>query len=847
MKGVKIYCIIKMDNFTVIGREVIRAVKVKYDHETNTVHLTVRELTDRVCRGGDIGGGYGLSAEDGDLVHRRIADAASADTLTEVPLECEFELDGIIYRLSGRADLIHIGEDRDVIEEIKTVSGTFYGGADRMPASHVSQGVLYAYMWCRAENKQSAAVRITYEPKNEGRSRSFECVFDVSELKNETSGLLCRYARWAKYHLAREKNRSSELSKLRFPYTDVREGQRDFMTSVVKAARLGRRALIEAPTGTGKTAASLYPSFKSLGVGYVDRVFYLTQKSSTAEAAENALNVFLRNLPSLRSVTVLARDRICPYGKNALYPGAYCSADFCPRAKGHYDRVDGAISELIMKAGKCRHLTASAVAEIADKHNVCPYELSLDVSELCDVIVCDCNYVFDPKVYFRRYFAEGEENTHKSEKYLFLCDEAHNLTDRASAMHSASLGLSTVEKLMTLTDGIDPELTEALSALRDAIKSLRSLASETITEASDGTESGYAVESEPQTSICRLARDASELCGRLLREIRREKGVDDGKRRTHRKISHAYSELVDFASSADAFDKHHITFVEVFGGDIQCRHLCLDPSAHIDKALTRAHASVLFSATLQPPDYFMYALGIGKKGDALELPSPYDRDNLCLMAADRVSTRLADREASAGEIIEMISAMAEAKTGNYICYLPSYKYLMLISDAFASVATRRGFDVTVQKKNMTEAEREEFLSRFTESPSRSHVGFCVLGGLFSEGVDLPGDRLSGVVIVGVGLPQISAELNLRRDHFDRICERGHEFAYMFPGMNKVLQAAGRVIRGEDDRGVVLLVDDRFGAPEYRALFPDHWVNLRYVGDVRSEKRILSDFWRRKNK
>ncbi len=823
-------------------KEVIRAVEIKYDHETNTVHLTVRELTDTVCRGGDLGGGYGLSARDGELVHKRVADASGFSTLTEVPLELEFELDGIKYILSGRADLIHTDGDTDVIEEIKTVYGTFYGGADRIPASHISQGMLYAYMWCRSEGKSSAAVRITYEPKNEGKSRSFECAFDAAELGVEVSCLLSRYAKWAKYKLLREKNLKNELLRLKFPYSDVREGQRDFMTAVVRAARLGRRALIEAPTGTGKTAASLYPAFKALGAGYVDRVFYLTQKSSTAEAAERALDVFLPSIPSARSVTVLARDRICPYGKNSLYPGSYCSADFCPRAKGHFDRADGAISELIIKLGMERHITPSAIAEIAEKHSVCPYELSLDVSELSDVIVCDCNYVFDPRVYFRRYFSDGEENTHKGERYLFLCDEAHNLVDRANAMYSAALKLSTVETLISLTEGADPELTSALTALRDAVRGLRALASDNITEAADGTESGYAIASEPQTALCGIASDASALCGRLLREFRRERGVDEQKRRMYKKISFAYTELCDFAASADAFNKHHITFVEVHGGDIQCRHICLDPSAHIDASLSRARASVLFSATLQPPDYFMYSLGIEKKGEALELPSPYEKKNLCLMAADRISTRLADREASAGEIVELVSALAEARTGNYICYLPSYKYLMLISDAFAPVAARKGFEVTVQKKNMTESEREEFLSRFTDCPKRSHIGFCVLGGLFSEGVDLPGDRLSGVAIVGVGLPQISSELNLRRDHFDGICERGHEFAYMFPGMNKVLQAAGRVIRGEDDRGVVLLIDDRFGAPDYRALFPDHWSHLRFIGDIRSEKKILSDFW-----
>lgn len=816
---------------------------VRYDEKSNTVSLTVRALTDFLCRGGDIGGGRGVSAEDGKLTHKRVADGSGDGFMIEVPLEYEYAYNGIKYRLSGRADGICPGDGvtADIIEEVKTVPTYFYGGADRIPAAHIAQGVLYAFMWCQRERRDRATVRITYAPKGDGRERSFECPLSFAELRTQAEELFYRYARWAELNIERARNCAAEIGALRFPYADVRDGQRDFMAGVVRAARLGRRALIEAPTGIGKTMASLYPSVKSLGAGYVDRIFYLTQKSSTAESAESAMKILNKSLPSQRSISILARDRICPVG-GRLYPGGSCTPELCPRAAGHYDRVLGALGELIFKVGRGHHITSGDVAAVAEKYNVCPYELSLDAAEMCDVIVCDCNYVFDPKVYFRRFFDTDDENEHKTEKYMYLCDEAHNLVDRACGMYSSSIRLSTVSRLLTLLDGVDGEIVDALAAVRDEILKMKTLAAETLTEDANGNASGYVIESAPFASLCRTAKDASELCGKLLRAARRDGAETDEARRNLAVLSEGYTELSDFADSAEHFDKRHVAFAEISGGDIKCSHLCLDASAHIAKSLSRAKSAVFFSATLQPHDYFRRVLGIEQNCDTLELPSPYDERNLCVLAADKISTRLSDREASAPEIASMVHTVITAKTGNYICYLPSYKYLRLISDAFSAMYGGDDVEIIDQSRSMTERERERFLQRFTPNPDRSRIGFCVLGGLFSEGVDLPGDRLSGAIVVGVGLPQISSELNLRSEHFERICERGVEFAYMFPGMNKVLQASGRVIRGEDDRGVVLLIDDRFGTKDYRALFPDHWKTMRYIGDNRSLASVLSDFW-----
>lgn len=809
-------------------------MKINYDKESNTVTVAVRELVDFVCRGGDIGGRRGVTAEEGRLAHKRAEDA-STQAMLEVPLEYETEYDGVTYRLVGRADMITPGDNYDTVEELKTTSSTFFGGTSNVPAAHIAQGVLYAFMWCCGTGRSAAVVRITYIPKNDGRERSFECLFSRDELKAEVSSLLSRYVRWAELEIGREIGRPASIKAMRFPYGEPREGQIDFMAAVMRAARRRGRVLIQAPTGTGKTMAALYPSVKSLGAGYADRIFYLTAKTSTRLAAEEAAGALLGGSDSLRAISILAKERVCPES-SSLRDGAPCSVETCPRAAGHYDRVGDALWELIGVKGKGHVITSADIMACADRHRVCPYELSLDAAEFCDIIICDYNYVFDPRVSLRRFF-DDPEGDHREEKYVLLCDEAHNLVDRAREMFSASLKLSDIERLIPEVKG-DEELHTALVTLADAVRDLRGRCEE-ITLDGKGHERGFYVGHEVFSDIVSAAAKAADECGR--ESYFKRASEDDAERRLASKLSALRRSLSDFAASADGFDKRHTSYIEVYDGDLKCSHICLDASEHLALRMNRASAVVLFSATLQPPDYFARVLGC-RDYDALELPSPYDESNLCLLAADKISTRMADRDVSAPEIAAMVYAVAMSKTGNYICYLPSYQYLELIVREFQGRYGRDDIDIVVSKRHMTERERAQFLSEFSPSPKRTKIGFSVLGGIFSEGVDLPGDRLSGVVIVGVGLPQLSAESNLLRDYYERICERGYEFAYVFPGMNKVLQAAGRVIRGEHDRGVVLLIDDRFGSRDYRELFPAHWRGLRYVGDRRSLGMALRDFW-----
>lgn len=812
-------------------------MKLMYDAKENAINITVRGLVDFLYRG-DIDLRYGsefITAEEGRRTHKSTEDDTSDNYIAEVPLSCVIEYGGIKYRLSGCADGIERGNEHtyDTVEEIKTVVRPFFGGAERIPPAHVAQGVIYAYMWCLQSGGESAAVRITYAPKSGGRPRKFVCLFSFSELEARTRGAVALYARLAQYYIAREKSLPSEIKSLRFPYGTIREGQKDFMAAVMRAARLKRRVLIQAPTGTGKTMASLYPAVKAIGAGLVDRIFFMTAKTPARLAAEEASAALLSKTPYLSGITITARERICPHGGfgTSGFFGVRCNPDACQFAKGHYDRAHAALFELIAKTGARCHLTAAVITECAARHKVCPYELSLDASEMCDIIVCDYNYVFDPRVYMRRHFDKTEENA--ALRYIFLCDEAHNLPDRAREMYSALLSLADAETLVSALPADADVARGAAVSLVNSLRALVPLCGDNVTLDSEGYKRGYYISPEPIQELSLAVREAHITAEAYLRRSWRSEGGDPAR------ILAALEPIARYVSILRCYDRRHTTFVELLGDDVTCRLICLDASAHLNERFSRAAATVLFSATLEPPDYFLRVLGCDG-ADTLELPSPYDPKNLCIVAADKISTRLPDREASAESIAEMIYAVARAKTGNYIVYTPSYKYLTTLLETF----NYRYPDIETfsQSRRMTEVQKESFLANFSPTPTRTKVGFCVLGGIFSEGVDLPGDRLSGVVIVGVGLQQITAEGNLLRDYYEGLCERGHEFAYMFPGMNNVLQAAGRVIRSEHDIGVILLIDDRFSQPEYKALFPSHWRNLRYVGDTRALRLILRDFW-----
>ena len=480
---------------------------------------------------------------------------------------------------------------------------------------------------------------------------------------------------------------------------------------------------------------------------------------------------------------------------------------------GYYDRANDAVYDVITH---CDAVTRAVVEEYAGKHTVCPFELSLDISLWVDCVICDYNYVFDPRAYLRRFFADDAGD------YVFLIDEAHNLVDRSREMFSSSLTKTQFYEIKKHYKGSGRLLQKNLGSINKRMIEFRKLCG----------EAGFYVTPEKQAEFIGQVNEFTAVCERLLKE--------DGALSENSAFLQLYFDALNFALIADLYDERYVTYIQTQAGDVTVKLFCLDPSALLREALGRGASAVLFSATLTPLDYFRDILG-GDAGDELvALDSPFDSRNLCLLAADRISTRFKHREQSVGGITRLIGAFVSRKTGNYIIYFPSYKYMR---EVYASFAGAYPLIRTAEQGNsMSEGERETFLSGFVDAPESTLVAFCVLGGIFSEGIDLVGGRLIGSAIISVGLPQLSVQQDIIRKYFDGKNGMGFEYAYMYPGMNKVLQAAGRVIRSETDTGAVLLIDERFGRREYTRLFPGHWRGLRRIGDSGGLEKALDAFW-----
>jgi Rad3-related DNA helicase len=498
----------------------------------------------------------------------------------------------------------------------------------------------------------------------------------------------------------------------------------------------------------------------------------------------------------------------------------------CPYAAGYYDRAPDAVYELLTTG---RGYSRTRIAEIAAKYKVCPYELSLDVSEHCDVIIGDYNYVFDPMVYLRRYFAPSEAIGGKS---VFLIDEAHNMADRARDMYSAELRCTPLEALASLLDERDARTVDALDGVAALMRGMRVHCRDNLTRDDDGNDRGFYLSRSPLTQFNEKISALYAVLDRWLQEHR-----EDDLAPRFAEISYAIKE---YLCILEHYDDRYLSYVLLEGGEVTVRLYCLDPSYVLDVALSRGSAAVLFSATLTPLSYFMDLLGGRDGAKHLSLSSPYERDNLGLFAVESISTRYEHRAMSAEEIARCIAATASGKRGNYMVYFPSYQYMEVVLRAFRARYPR--VTTIVQKKGMYGRERDEFLEAFKADRGVLRVGFCVLGGSFSEGVDLPGDRLIGSIIVGVGLQGLSNEGNILQEYYQNKTEMGYEYAYLYPGMNRVLQAAGRVIRRDEDVGVVVLIDDRYATPAYTELFPPHWRHIQYAGCAENLAEMVREFW-----
>lgn len=779
------------------------------------VKLAVRKLVEFVLRGGDLtaaSGGFDR-AQEGARLHRQLQKAAGGTYRAEVALTYTCTRGDITYTLEGRADGVYTREGLVGIDEIKTTALPLDALPEAEVRLHWAQAMSYAYIYAVQNNRDDMQVQLTHVQAERGHIadvRRTQREYTRQQLEDALFALLDQYAPWAQWEAWWQQTRTASIQALAFPFDGYREGQRRMATAVYRTISREKIALIQAPTGIGKTISALFPAVKALGEGLADKLFYLTAKNTTRRAACEALDRMRDRGLRLKSVVLTAKDDLCFQEKRV------CDPLVCPYAAGHYDRVNDALFALLQESDD---YTRERIEQAARAARICPYELARDLTDWSDCVVGDYNYLFDPAVALKRFFTPPI-----TRQYVFLIDEAHNLLDRAREMYSCTLRKSTVWEARKLLGG-DRALGKTLLRLNKEFVALRKACGET----------GYYEQTAPIAPLNDAVIASIEVLEGWLASA-----VNDSAAETALSL---YFELLAYRRVAEGYDDAYITAAETGrGGEVTVRQCCLDPASMLRKTMDCGRASVLFSATLTPLSYYARVLGGGEDALCLSLPSPYAPACCRLLIADRIHTRYTQREGGLPMLADWIVEAVTAKPGNYMVYFPSYAYLKAAYAAVACHAQASLLELVAQQPDSGEEARAAFLERFSRPSDRSLVGFCVLGGVFAEGIDLQGDRLIGSLIVGVGLPQWGREQERLRAYYERRGEPGYDYAYRFPGMNKVLQAAGRVIRGEADRGVILLMDDRFNTPAYLALFPDHWREASLVRTLPALRQELRAFW-----
>ena len=828
-----------------------------------TIRLSVRELVEFLLRTGSIDSRFtGFDrANEGARIHRKLQKAAGEGYAAEVFLTTERMVEGIEFTIEGRADGIFTDEDGTVvIDEIKTTAVPTDAITENMNPCHWAQGMVYGAIYAEQRALEKIDVRLTYSQIDTEEIIRYVRHFTATELDTFLQGLLQQYLPWARRQLDWVEARNQSLRTLKFPFPAYRPGQRALAGEIYRACTAGKterkggaRLFCQAPTGIGKTMSALFPALKAMGEGKGEKIFYLTARNTTRAAAEDALTRLRAADPALvlRSVTLSAKDKACLCKDSEGHPT--CLPESCPYANGYYERLKDALADLLDSAGT---FDRAILAETARKHTVCPFELGLDLSEWCDVVIGEYNYLFDPTVHLRRFFdAAGD--------YLFLIDEAHNLPDRARAMYSARFCKSSLTEtrraigrgkssLKTALAKADKCFLEARRAVAKLAPRRGTALPDTAEEQARQTSSLDAEPAEPTFTLPEplLAQDGTVFLRELPKELLKplfsllpslqdwlEANPDAD---AHAQLLDLYFAVQDITRAAERYDEHFVTQLTARGSELEWELLCLDPAPFVDTSLAAGRAAALFSATLTPPGYYRAVLGCAD-ARAVALESPFPPEHLGLYCLPGISTRYRDRDASVQAVSDALAALARAKTGNYLAFFPSYAYLRQVHEDFT--ARYPDIETLAQESGLDDAARAAFLERFSPNPASTLLGFGVMGGIFGEGVDLVGDRLIGCAIVGVGLPQVNPRQEILRRYYDEASGTGFDYAYRFPGMNKVLQAAGRVIRTQEDKGVVLLLDDRFARAEYTRLFPRHWHHLQYLRGTADLEQQLAAFWK----
>ncbi len=778
--------------------------------EKEIIKISVRDLVEFIMRSGNIDnrasfGGDKDAMLAGGKLHRKIQKAMGPGYRAEVVLKTIVSCSNFFLHVEGRADGIIEGQEIPIVDEIKTVVRDL-STVEQPIKVHLAQAKCYAYIYVLQNKCKKIKIQMTYCQIETEEIKRFLYEFRREELEDFFNGLIVQYEKWAEFQIEWKEKRNNSIKKLQFPFP-YRNGQREMTVSVYRTVLRKKKLFIQASTGVGKTMATIFPTVKAVGEGLGEKIFYLTARTITRTVAEHAFDTLRNQKLRLKTITLTAKEKIC------FCQETTCDPEHCPYAKGHFDRVNDAIYDFITTQD---NFSREAIIEQAEKYKVCPFEMELDVAVWADSVICDYNYVFDPNAHLKRFFADGTKG-----EYIYLIDEAHNLVERGREMYSAMLYKEDILEMKKITAKYNPKLSKTLDECNRQLLILKR-----------------------ECEHYNLLESVSHIAIKLMHIMTLlEESMENFPEEKKEQIRDFYFQIRDFLNIYEQLDENYEIYSELEqDGRFKVKLFCVNPAEQLNAYLEYGISTIFFSATLLPITYYKKLLSVESDDYAIYIESSFPDSNRQILLGVDVSSRFSNRnqrmyDKFAGYILQMI----EGKKGNYMVFCPSYR---LMEEIYWAVKKKLPTDIEciLQQQTMKEEDREQFLKCFKERRQETLLAFCVLGGVFSEGIDLTQDQLIGTAIIGMGIPQVCTERDILRMHFDSQGQNGFAYAYLYPGMNKVLQAAGRVIRTEKDKGIILLLDERFQDSKSQAIFPREWKEYKTCR-VQTCKEYIDTFWK----
>ena len=765
--------------------------------------IGVRELAYFIHQSGDLTTEF-FSNHDllrGQHAHDHLQSFYDENDIAEYYIKQEISYGGNKYILDGYIDGVLDDEGEKIIEEIKSTTKDLDEITISYHAEHLAQAKIYAYLYCIENNIEKIHIRLTYISIVDYDTKSFDMIESVDNLEDFTLNTLEQYLKWLNLLDESKNNREETIKTIKFPFESERPGQRNLMKATYQALTNNEILYCIAPTGIGKTMATIFSALKSLKEN--DKIFYLTAKGSGKNAPLDAIKILAAKGLKIKAIDITAKKKICNAGK------AHCNPDECPFTKNYFSKLNQATREIFENNDI---FSDDVILKITNKYEMCAFEFSLYLSYFCDIVIADYNYAFDPRVKLIRYFEDDSYHP------KLLVDEAHNLVDRSKEMYSATLSEIDIRVLRKILNGFKPSIRNSCNKALEIFDSYREYT----------TEKAVYFDNFMNNDLNVTLRNILQKCDQIFEENKKLKDKDIA--------LESYFKLLEFLNISDIFSDTHKVIVKLIDDNIYINYFCMDASKFILDTIKESNCGVIFfSATLYPIDYHANLITHGE-GKFLELDSPFDPNKLDIIINNKISTRYKNRIDSIDSIIESIEVLTSSKPGNYIVFFPSYQYMNMVVDSIIEPE----YEMIVQKNNLTEIEKRDIITKF-KTTTNTKVGFFVMGGVFSEGIDYIGDSLSGVIIVGVGLPLVCDENNLLKEYFEQTYENGFNYAYTYPGFTKVIQAVGRVIRDYNDKGVAILMDERFTYSEYLRLMPKHWKNTKIITNTYMLKKELNNF------